>query len=393
MNLSLLVLFSINIIFKAFFLNHSPNSYSLEEIDLIRKINLHPPMNDFSIRYLSIGASILISFISYLLIYKATKNIFLGLFFGLVLSLSPWIIIISRFVNVYILFLLIVALMNYFLPQRKVAFFINIFLIVLFKIFFNSTQLPNFNQLSNGVDNLFKLLDFRNLFFNGDPLSPSLRIPKTGFFLYFDLLALFAGFYYLYIINKKRQISKITIYLFFLGLIYFFLLPDLNYTFRGILIFYSLSLIVACGYYFIFISLIGKKKIASLFISIIVLINLAFYQELFYFHFDKKTSYDWGYAETTTIKYLTKQKYIKKIYLTSESGKLQRYLSFFDNTHRQIEIIPPNKLSEICYKGKPYICILREHELQILSLEKDMVKTKFSHFDGLPMYFLIAKEK
>lgn len=391
MNLVILLIF--NIIFKALFLNRSPNSYSLDEIDWLKKINIYPGIDDFFLRYLSVFFSIIVSILAYLLINKKTKNSLQGLFFGLVLALSPWILIVSRFINVYIVFIFIFTLIIFFVPQTKLMFFMEFVLIIIFKLFFNSNQLPSFDQIINGLDNFFKLVDFRNLFFFGDPLSPSLRIPKTGFFLYLDLLAFFTGFYFLYIVNKEKRVQKLANSLFFLGLIYFFLLPDLNYTYRGILIFFYLSLVIAYGYYFIFLNLIKGKKIKLLISIVIIVLNLLFYQEMFYSHFDKKTSYDWGYAEITTVKYLLSNQKIKKVYITSESSKLDRYFSFFGSNKFVSETIPTYKLKGLCYEKPSAVCILREHEIKILDLEKDAVKTKFSYFDGLPMYFLISSSE
>lgn len=381
MNIYVLILVIINFIFKGLFIGRSPNSLSLEEIDLMTKLNLHPAVGNYVVRFIPFILSTLVSLLSFYLISQVTKNKTKGFFFGICLAVSPWIVVLSRFVNPYIFFLFLFVLS--LLPKNKWLRFITASLVIIsFKLYLNRLQLPVFDP-----GNFFRLTDFRNLFFNGDPLSPSFRIPKTGFFLFFDLIALGLGFYYL--ISSKGLGFFFDLFLF--GIFYYFITPDLIYTYKGLVIFYSLTFVIAHGYYYLTVFSWKKNRFFTFILLFLLLINIAFYQENFYNHFDKKTSYDWGYAETQTVKYVFFRPKLKKIYLTNESSKLSRYFNFFDQKELQIETFRLDRFSELCGKTDNSVCILREHEVGNLGMEKDKIKIKFAHYDGLPMYFLILK--
>lgn len=347
------------------------------------KLNLHPAVDNYIVRFIPFILSTLVSLLSFYLVSKVTKNKTKGFFFGICLAISPWIVVLSRFVNPYIFFLFLFVLS--LLPKNKWLRFITASLVIIgFKLYLNRLQLSVFDPR-----NFFRLTDFRNLFFAGDPPSPSFRIPKTGFFLFFDLIALGLGFYYL--ISSEGLGFFFDLFLF--GVFYYFITPDLIYTYKGLVIFYSLTLVIAYGYYYLTVSSWKKNRFLTFIFFFLLLINIAFYQENFYNHFDKKTSYDWGYAETQTVKYIFSRTKLKKIYLTNESSKLFRYFNFFEQKDLQIETFRLDRFSELCGKTDDTVCVLREHEVGNLGMEKDKIKIKFAHYDGLPMYFLILKEE
>lgn len=380
MNICVLILVLINFIFKGLFIGRSPNSLSLEEIDLLTKLNLHPAVDSYVVRFIPFMLSTLVSLLSFYLISRITKNKTMGLFFGICLAISPWIVVLSRFVNPYIFFLFLFVLS--LLPKNRWLRFIAASLVIIgFKLYLNRLQLPVFD-----LSNFFRLTDFRNLFFAGDPLSPSFRIPKTGFFLFFDLIALGLGFYYL--ISSKGLGFFFDLFLF--GIFYYFITPDLIYSYKGLVVFYSLTLAIAYGYYYLTVFSWKKNRLLTFILFFLLLINIAFYQENFYNHFDKKTSYNWGYAETQTVKYLLLQEKVQ-IYITHESSKLNRYLIFFTNNRIRAEVFRLDKFPEMCINKTNSICIFQEQELNVLGIEKDKVRVKFTHYDGLPMYFLILK--
>lgn len=383
MSIYIFVLIIINFIFKGLLIGRSPNSLSLEEIDFLAKFNFHPAVDDYVVRFIPFILSTLVSLLSFYLISRITKNKMKGFFFGICLAVSPWIVVLSRFVNPYIFFLLLFVLSQ--LPKKRWLRFMTASLVILlFKLYLSRFQLPIFDS-----DNFFRLTDLRNLFFNGDPLSPSFRIPKTGFFLFFDLIALGFGFYYL--VSSKGLGFFFDLFLF--GFFYYFITPDIIYSYKGLLVFYTLTLIIAYGYYYLTVFFWKKNKLLTFLLFFLYSMNIAFCQENFYSHFDKKTSYDWGYAETQTVKYVFSRPKLKKIYLTNESSKLLRYFIFFKQRSLLTEIFRLDRFSELCGKDNEAVCILREHEVGNLGMEKDEIKIKFAHYDGLPMYFLILKEE
>lgn len=387
-----IILLVINILFKGIFPGKSPNSISLEEINILRNIGYYPAIGDYIFRYASVFLSALIPVLSFYLIFRLAKNYQMGLAVGIALTFSPWILVLSRYVNTYIILLFIAVTIPTFLSGNIKRFFLLLVLMLFFKYFFVSVHLlPELSNISVIRQDLFRILDWRNLFFAGDTISSALHIPQTGFFMYLELPLLFVGMYFVYVKNNYPAVKNF-INLLLIGGILFFLLISGNtlYTYSGLFIFYCFSVIIGVGYYSFIADILSRKKILiSIFIALIT-INILFYLELFYNHFDKKNSFEWGYAEESVVKYLILNKQIKNIYASKEAaGKLNHYLTFFGHDKFAANIISGDKLSGTCLKNDTSICILREQDLSLLHLEKDDIKMQFRHFDGLPMYFLI----
>jgi len=378
----------INLIIKFMLFNHVPNSISSEEIKHMQLLGLQPSLYSFSFRWVPKLLTILIILLSSLLVYIKTKKILLSIITLIILSFSPWLFIIGQVLNLYLFLLLIIILLLVTFGQKKYWVLTTLFLFILFKQWLD-LNLPNSQQIVDTIPSVFRLLDFKTLFFSGDSVSQYLKIPKTGYFLFFDLIPLFVGIYVLLTIQNNKSIGKIISELFIIGLCFFFISQSSSLNiYRGIIIFYSVSLVIAVGYE----HLIHRANyLFKALIVIIFIFNVFFTYELFYYHFDKKNSFEWGYAEVNAINQLN-NKQIKCINITQESGKLKQYVDFFSKDVKfKTNLISNSKLENVCYAKNNCYCLLREQELEMLGLQKDDIKTIFSHYEGLPVYFLIDK--
>ncbi len=378
-----------NYVIKFMLFNQVPNSVSSEEIKNMQLLSIQSSLNSLSFRWVPKLLTILIILLSSLLIYIKTKKIFLLIITIVTLSFSPWLFILGQSLNFHLFLLLIIILLVLGLGQKKYWILVIPFIFILFKQWLD-LKLPTLQQTIEILPLMIRLLDFKTLFFNGDSVSQYLRIPKTGYFLFFDIVSLFIGIYVLITNKNNGSLGKMIFGFFIIGLCFFFVnqSSSLN-TYRGIIIFYPLSLVIAVGYESLFQNTNYFSKALILFIFIF---NILFTYELFYYHFDKKNSFEWGYAETSTINQLN-NKHIKCINITQESGKLKQYVDFFNKDVKfKTNMISNSKLSNICYSESECHCLLREQELGLLGLQKDNIKTIFNHYEGLPVYFLIPKE-
>lgn len=383
----LIIGLTINLIIKFILFNQVPNSISSEEIKHMQLLGLQPSLNSFHFRWLSKLLSILIIILSSFLIYIKTKKVSLSMIMIVTLSLSPWLFILGQALNLY-LFLLIIILLTVTFGHKKYWMLVTPFIFILFKQWLDLT-LPNLQQIIDTIPSVFHLLDFKTLFFNGDSVSQYLKIPKTGYFLFFDIVPLFIGIHALITNKNNISLGKIISGLFTIGLCFFFISQSssLN-SYRGIIIFFSISLVIAVGYEYM---LHNANYFLKALIVLIFAFNVLFSYELFYYHFDKKNSFEWGYAENNAINQLN-NKQIKCINITQESGKLKQYVEFFTNDVKfKTNLVSNSKLDDVCYAKNDCYCLLREQELSLIGLQKDDIKTVFNHFEGLPVYFLIPK--
>ncbi len=376
-----MVLFIFNILYKGLFLGHSPNSLSLQEIGWLAGIRYHPAIGHYDFRWWPVVLSAFIAVVTFCLVSRKAKNHWLGLAVGLVFTVSPWILILSRFYNIFIIILFLAVIIFSITNSNKIR--LPIILLMTFLI-------PDLAGLSVNFSNLFKLLDLRVLFFSGDTLSTALHIPLTGFFMYIDLVFFIAGAYFLYVKNKQPAIREMANFYLAAGVIFFLLLSrDMLYTYRGLYIFYYLSLVIGCGYYYLISSIAAGRKILLPGIVLIVLANVIFYQELFYNHFDKKNSSEWGYAEESVVAYFNK-KPAGTVYISEEAGgKLVKYFSFFRDNKTKVRVIAVDKMRNVCGKPNSYPCLISEQELSFFQLTKEDIRLTFRFYDGLPVYFTI----
>jgi hypothetical protein len=385
-SITIVLLFIFNLVVKGLFLNHAPNSLSFQEVEILKLIHISPSIDDFSFRLINVFTSGLINVALFYLIYKKTKNLLLSLSVALAVCFAPWFFILSRYLNIYLIPLLGILFLLNILRKKDYSIFV-VILLTAFRFLFVSHDLSGI-KVFQIIPDLARLFDFRILFFEGDPASPMLRIPLTGFFYYIDLLAFFSGIYYLFLVNKNEELKDIVNKIFLFGLVLFLILPsDLLMTQRGELIFLWISTIIGLGYYSI-ISSIKKKSILLVFVLIcIISANFFFTAELFINHFDKKNSSEWSYAERSTIKYLISKK-DSPAYMTSQSDKLYRYLQFLNKDNIKAFEVPIDQMKNICQNPKN-ICIVKEEELSFFNIQKDDSQMKFGHYDGLPIYFIL----
>jgi len=381
----LLIGFVINFVVKFIIFDSVPNSVSLEEIKNMQLLGLQPILNSFSFRWIPKLLTILIILLSSLLMYIKTRKILLSIITLIILSFSPWLFILGQALNLYLFLLMIVLLLVTF-GHKKYWILITPFIFILFKQWLELT-LPNFQQIIDTIPLVFRLLDFKTLFFNGDSVSQYLKIPKTGYFLFFDIVPLFIGIYALITNKNNKSLSKTISGLFIIGLCFFFISQAIFLNiYRGIIIFYSLSLVIVVGYEYL---LHNANYFLKTLIVLIFVFNVFFTYELFYYHFDKKNSFEWGYVEINAINQLNK-KQIKCINFTQASGKLKQYVDFFHKDVKfKINMISDSRLSNVCYSQNKCHCLLREQELKLIGLQKDSIKIFFNHYEGLPIYYII----
>lgn len=387
--LTVLLLLITNILFKGLFLGISPNSISLKEIELLMKVGFAPEINNYFFRWILIFLSALISPLTFIFIYKESKKYFLSLVISCVLIISPWLYITSRYFNQYLPLLFIIVSLYVIFPIRISRIITLIFTTIYSYFLINNNFLPTIQNFPDVFKSFITLIDFRTLFFQGDPVSKMFHTPLTGFFFYIDFIALITGLYSVYIKNSlNKNLFQFINQLLILGIFTFVLMPyDELLSVKAIGIFYYLSIVVGCGYYYLIDTCRNKLYFLRYVIILIVLINLIFFLELFFFHFDKHNSYEWGYAETKASEYIIKNQ-DKKIFLTDESNKINRFLKFF--TKKTAFIISLKDAQSVCFQQHT-VCIVREHELKLFGLEKDQIKTKFANYDGLPVYFVLTK--
>jgi len=387
---ALLIGIVINFLIKFVIFNSVPNSVSSEEIKNMQLLGLKTSLYSLSFRWLPKLLTILIILLSSLLTYVKTRKILLSIITLIILSFSPWLFILGQTLNLHLFLLTIIVLLLISLCHKKYWIFIISFIFILFKQWLD-LKLPNLQQIIDTWPLVVRLLDFKTLFFTGDSASQYLKIPKTGYFLFFDLIPLFVGIYVLLKNQNNRSLGKIISGLFIIGLCFFFISQSSSLNiYRGIIIFYSVSLVIAVGYEYL---LHNTSYLLKALIALIFVLNVFFTYELFYYHFDKKNSFEWGYAETNAINQLN-QKQLKCINITQESGKLKQYIDFFNkDVNFKTNMISNSKLDDICYAKNNCYCLLREQELGLIGLQKEDIETIFSHYEGLPIYFLIPKNE
>ena len=383
------LLFIFNFIIKGLFLSHAPNSLSFQEVEILKFIHIIPSVDNFTFRMISVFIGSCIDTLLFYLIYRKTNNYFVSLCIAISVGLSPWFIILSRYLNIFLIPILLIMFILSFFPKKIFPLFIAILSLIVFRFFIISQDLSSI-KLTLLIPDLARLFDLRTIFFQGDTSSPMLRIPLTGFFFYLDLIAFFFGIGYLFMINKNKELNTIVNNILILGLVFFLILPaDLLMTQRGELIFLWIGMINGLGYYYLF-DILKKKSVFIVYIfSFILFINLMFTTELFVNHFDKKNSSEWSYAERSTIQYLVSiNKNTVYVSKSNQSDKLYRYLKFYNPKNIEYKKMEIADLKTTC-KSDQVICILNEGELSEFNIEKDDSAMQFGHYDGLPIYFIL----
>ncbi len=383
------LLFIFNLIIKGLFLSHAPNSLSFQEVEILKFIRIIPSVDDFSFRMINIFIGSCIDSLLFYLIYKKTNNYFMSLSIAVSIGLSPWFVVLSRYLNIYLIPIFLVVFILSIFPKRIYPLLIAMLSLIVFRYFIISQDLSSI-RLSLFIPDLARLFDLRTIFFQGDTSSPMLRIPLTGFFYYLDLIAFFFGIGYLFIVDKNKELKMFINHILLLGVVFFLILPaDLLMTQRGEMIFLWIGIINGLGYYYFF-NILKKKSVFLVYIFIFTLfVNFLFTAELFINHFDKKNSSEWSYAERSTIQYLI-SKNKSKVYVSksNQSDKLYRYLEFYNPKNIEYKKMEIADLKTTCQSDQ-VICILNEGELSEFNIEKDDSRMQFGHYDGLPIYFIL----
>jgi hypothetical protein len=394
----LLILVVANLLFKGFLVHQYPNSLSSEEITIIKSLPFLKGLNNYHwLRLIPVILSTLTSILAYELAYKKTKLKWLSFIVGLTFAYSPWIFVISRYLNYYIAVTTIVLLISYLLSlirsSYKLSFLLNLSVLLAFRYFCLNSPWSYKTVVAN-YGELFKIFDLRNLFFVGDYLSPFIHIPKTGFFLHIEFIPFLFGLVNLMLEKNNREIKKIILYISSLGVIWFFITPEnLMISYKGLLIFLGVSLTIAFGYW----SLMKKVPAGRFIVLLLLAINIFFYQELFYFHFDRKNSSEWGYAEENISLWLKDNHLsLEHVYVSDDAARFIDYLPYLAKSFdpKKIVILKQDRLQNNWRNdcsGKNRICIVRESDLKLMGLEKNRAKKTINYYNGLPAYFIINR--
>lgn len=385
----------LNLFIKGFLVTSHPNSIGPEEIDLISRLSFLKNFEPYSLRYIVVILSSLFASFSFILLYRITKNLSWSFFSGLLLTYSPWIFILSRYLNLYIIILTVCISIFLFFYKSRLRFILIFFSIFISGYFLYQNKIFTIDNLIYDYGSIFRLIDFKNLYFIGDYTSTFIRLPKTGFFLFFEVLVFLYGLYKLVLERGNNQIKRIIIEIFFIGLMWFFITPNnLIVSYKGIFIFYSLCLVIAFGYS----SLIKKKPILVWVVTLMIFCAFISYQELFYFHFDIKNSSDWGFAEEKISRLLEKNRQnIDLVYVSGKASGFIKYLPLFGKNfiNEKIRIVENNWISDKaifkCLENKT-VCVFKDDDIKLANLDNDNINKKIYYYNGLTAYVILSKE-
>lgn len=375
-------IFVFNIIFRSLYLFQAPEGLSIQEIRIISFLPYSFHAYAFYFRFVSVVVASLAALLFSFAIYRKTNKISYGLITGIVFAVEPWSFVYSRSVNYAPFILLYVSLLFSIAVTRGK---LSLYLFLPFALVFLRPLSLNFSI--NEVRGLLQSADIVSLFFSGDQQSAYLRIPRTGFLLFVDLPFLLLGIYILSNNDKYKRILQALAYCFVFAVLFFFFNPGTIPAERFGPIFIIATLVVSMGYGFIF-EKTKKYRLFRICVIFAVVINILFYQELFYHHFDKKNSTEWGYAELNLIKYLETHPEINTLLITQQKDYLPSYILFFMKGIN-FKKLPENTIQKDCPGKYNYKCILKEDELPRLGLDKSKIPVHFDNKGGLPEFFLL----
>lgn len=381
-----LLVFITGLVFRSYRLTQSPSGFGSHELDILYR--LFPSGNEsyLMLRFISV---LFVSFATaniFLFILRVGKNEWMALAVSLVFILSPWSFMLSRSISLFPGVLLCISL-SLLIHNKKLSILAYVITLATALIIGrNVNQQLTLQDFS--LSTILKTFDFHFLFFTGEQLSITLKIPRTGFFLMTDLPALLAGLMFLSIsLGWKKYFGYLSVLLCF-GILYYHISNISQFTFGGIAFLTVLTIIIGIGYYYVFSSLFSSKfKILMFLIAFLVLANALYYQELFYNHFDKKNSTEWGYANIQLVRYLNQNNQTKKLLITSKKEDVQRFTRFFKPDVSVVNL-PESDIAKLC-RNTPYRCILKEEELSLVGLEKEKIPNTFYNKGGLPEFFLL----
>lgn len=199
--------------------------------------------------------------------------------------------------------------------------------------------------------------DLNFLAVNGDEV-PRSKVPEMGQIYLIEVPFLILGL--IFLLKPARSVggskffnfkSKIFIVLFLLiSPIASSLTFQAPSALRALSMVVPLSILIACGIYYLF-SLIHKSRIINLASILIILFfsySIAYYFDSYFFHYPKRYPFAWQYEFDKLVPYVESQKYnYKNIYITDKYD--QPYILFLFYSHynpsliqSQIKLTPPD---------------------------------------------------
>lgn len=328
---------------------------------------LHPSMW-WIMRMCSIGT---IMFLYFSIIKKYKPSFFPQV----ILFTSPWLFILAREYNLYVISLFIIFSFYFIGIQKK---FIYLFSIILFGIL---TYLypPTFHTLHDKTSLLMSYFSIQRLFFQMEGESYYLYITKVGYFSLCALPLLMMG-----IVQYRKYRDLIVPFV--LSTIFFFLYQTPHFIFAAAGFLLLLQLIILHGS-----DQIKKLSIQIIFI-VVLLLSFSFFLEVYSRHYQKQFGQERGYLEYTLLERIAKNPQ-SKVYLPGNDS-LKRLLKHY----KYHASIPPiyyyQNAQDLTKNGiqcakKDIICVFTKEELIALGEDKD--SSKFESIttpSGLKMYFL-----
>ncbi len=375
-------------LFKAAAIAVTPSGFTSSELEILYSLFRTGSLDLVNLRYLSAFFTSAASALVFLFIMREKGEKSLALTVSGVFVFSPWAFMLSRSINLYapLLFCLTLPLLA---RNRKISLLFYISVVFVFMAAtWNRLTDPGF---LNGITFIRTLetLDLHKLFFSGENLSATMRIPRTGHFMMVDICAFFMGSVYLYRSGFWKKRIPYFALLYAVGLLPYFSGKSPFFIFNGVGVLLVLSIIVGFGYHYLWHLDLGRiAPFTKVFLVLAVAANMFYYQELFYNHFDRKNSTEWGYANTQLALYLKSHEQIRSISVTDKKEDLQRFLKFF-MPHIGVNTVREPDLAAVCGASKKTTCIVKEDELPRLGLHKDKAGNTFYNKGGLPEFFLL----
>lgn len=309
---------------------------------------------------------------SYSILIKNFKNKTILLLF---IFSTPWVFVLSREFNWIPLIFLLSLITSCSLKSSKKNILNYLFLLFLF-YFYNKNL---FYQFFDKLSSFKNYLNFVGFFFQGEPVSNYLKIPKFGYFLHFTLI--------LFIYGLFNTDFKKTFKLIIFSLIFYFLLPQNQFIFAGIGFLFIFQLIINNG----LIKINNKKLI--LILIILNFLNFSFFLEMYFRHYQKKFSHEREFARINLVSFL-KNIPDKNIIIT-EDDKIKKIIKIYSFHYRMPSIRYINfdlwpKILKNCYNSK-IICVLNEEIINNLKLNKDDKKFySIPNDDGIRQFYLLT---
>lgn len=365
------------------FMMRVPSSPSPEQVSFFGKFDLLFALENPIPVLICIIAGFLATVEIYVLAKRYSKDNLLAFSIATLTSFSPWFFILTLHFNLYLLiFTLVVGIFLH--PFGEKNRFRTAFLTAtILPLLFGRVPLLHTFSTHDFFSDSMKIVDLRTLFFIGDWTSTFIRIPKTGYLMFIELLFLPIGLFTV-LSGGLKEMRRLIILIFALGF-GFFLAHIYNFlpSYRGIFIFLAYSFLSGIGFY----QLIKNRRfIVKAAAILLLMINVFFYLELIYFHFDAWNSSDWTYAQSQIVRY-SQSRDVKHIYLTNNSNDIHHFLAYY-LPNVVIEQKPLQDLQGLCAEPpNDSLCIFTQEDLKIAGMNKDETFMQFTVVSGLPLYF------